>query len=74
MAEYSDELKKLAAIAADLDLPAELRSKAVKQLGNINTHEALLVLLGIASSESLNPRERDFALKQSRKIVKSSHR
>ena len=74
MAEYSDELKKLAAIAADLSLPAELRIRSVKQLGNIGTQEALIVLLSVAANENLDPKERDFALKQARKIIKLARR
>ena len=73
MSEKPDELKKLAAIAADMQLPAELRTKAIDQLGNIATHEALLVLLNLAANEGLITRERDLALKQAREVIKSGH-
>ena len=72
MSEKSDELKKLAAIAADMTLPADLRVKAIEQLGNISTHEALLVLLELAANEGLITKERDLALKKAREIIKRS--
>ena len=71
MAEYTNELKKLTAIAADLEISSELRIKATEQIGNISSHEAFLVLLELASNERLNTKERDFALQQARKIIKS---
>lgn len=71
MAEQSDELKKLEAIATDLKLIAQLRIKAIEQIGNISSHEALLVLLEIAANEKLINRERDLALQHARKIIKS---
>ncbi len=67
-----NELKKLTAIATDLELSSELRTQAVKVMGNIGTHEALLALLDLAANERLNPDERDLALKQARGIIKSS--
>ena len=70
MGEQSNELKKLTDIANDLGLPTDLRTKALKQLGNIGTQEALLALLGIAANENLDPKERDLALKQARTIIK----
>ncbi len=72
MSEKVDELKKLAAIATDMELSAELRTKAIDLLGHISTHEALLVLLNLAANEKLNVNERDLALKRAREIVKSS--
>lgn len=72
MAEKSDELKKLAGIAADMKLPADLRSKAIEQLGNISTHDALLALLDLAANEGLVTKERDLALKQAREIIKKT--
>ena len=72
MSEKPDELKKLAAIAADMQLPAELRTKAVEQIGNIATHEALLVLLDLAANEGLITKERDLALKQAREVIKKT--
>ncbi len=72
MAERPEELKKLATIATDLGLSAELRIKAMEMLGNIGTHEALLALLELAANEELIRDERDFALKQAREIIKSA--
>ena len=71
MSEKIDELKKLGSIATDMELSGELRTKAIDLLGNINTHEALLVLLNLAANENLNVNERDRALKRAREIVKS---
>jgi len=71
MTERPDELKKLAAIATDLELVSGLRTKAIEQLGNINSHQALLALLDLAANEKLITKERDLALKQARKILKS---
>ena len=72
MSEQPNELKKLMAIAADMKLPAELRTKAIEQLGNITTHEALLALLDLAANEGLITKERDLALKQAREIIKKT--
>jgi len=71
MTEQPNELKKLAAIATDFELPNELRVKAIQQLGNIGTHEALLALLDLAANEKLVREERELALKQAREIIKS---
>ena len=71
MSEKIDELKKMAAIASDMELDAKLRSKAIELLGDIGTHEALLVLLSLAANERLNVSERDLALKRARDIIKS---
>lgn len=65
-----NELKKLSAIATDLELSGELRTDAVKSMGDIGTHEALLALLDLAANEKLNIEERDLALKQARAILK----
>jgi len=73
MTEHADELKKLAAIASDLELVSQLRTKAIEQLGNIGSHEALLALLDLAANERLITKERDLALKQARKVIRSSH-
>ena len=73
MPEPSEELRKLVAIAADLGLSAELRTKAIQQIGNIGSHEALLALLGLAGNADLIKKERELALKQAREIIKSSH-
>lgn len=72
MTEHPGELKKLAAIATDLELAAPLRIKAIEQLGNIGSHEALLALLDLAANEKLIAKERELALKQARKVIRSS--
>jgi len=72
MSEKPDELKKLATIAADMQLPADLRAKAIEQVGNIATHEALLVLLELAANEGLAITDRDRALKKAREVVKKT--
>jgi len=69
--QTSDELKKLADIAADLGLLVDLRTKATELLGNIGTHDALLALLELAGNDKLPVEERDLALKKSRDIIKS---
>ena len=73
MAEQPDELKKLAAITTDLEFTADLRTKAIEQLGTIGSHEALLILLNIVGNERLTNKERELALERARKIIKSSH-
>ncbi|HEY83427.1 MAG TPA: hypothetical protein G4O01_09130 [Dehalococcoidia bacterium] len=72
MSEKTDEMKKLAAIAADMTLPVDLRTRAIEQLGNISTHEALLALLELAANEKLPVKERDLALKKAREVIKRS--
>ena len=71
MAEQANQLKKLSTIATDLELSAELRIKAIELLGNVGTHEALLVLLDLAANQALIKEERDLALKHAREIIKS---
>ena len=73
MSEYPAEIRKLADIAADRDLPSGLRTKAIEQLGNIGTHEALLALLGLAANEGVIAEERDLALQEAREIIMSGH-
>jgi hypothetical protein len=73
MSERPIEIKKLADIAADRDLPSDLRTKAIEQLGNIGTHEALLALLELAANQELATEERDVALQEAREIIKSGH-
>jgi len=70
MTDQADEVKKLVAIATDLGLATELRSKAIEQLGKIVTHDALLALLDLAANENLIKKERELALKQAREIIK----
>ena len=71
MTERSDELKKLTAIASDLELPSALRIKAIDLLGNVGTHEALCALLELAANEGLIAEERDLALKYAREVIMS---
>ena len=72
MAEQPDEMKKLASITSDLEFTADLRTKAVEQLGTIGSHEALLILLDIVANERLTTKERELALDRAKKIVKST--
>ena len=72
MTEKTDELKKLSAIAADMNLPADLRTKAIEQIGNLFTREALLALLELAANEGLTVKNRDLALKKARDIIKKT--
>jgi hypothetical protein len=72
MAEKPSELTKLVTIATDLQFAAELRTKAIEQMGSLGTHEALLALLELAANTGLIRTEREFALKQAREIIKSS--
>jgi len=71
MAEHPDQLKKLATIATDMDLSAELRIKAIELLAKVGTQEALRVLLDLAANDHLIKQERDIALKYARGIIKS---
>ena len=73
MAEQGDDLKKLVAVATDLGLPPTVRTDAVKFIGKIGTHEALLALLGLVANEHLTRGERELAIKQARDIVRSGH-
>ena len=70
MAGQSNELKKLSAIASDLGLSAELRTKSIELIGNIGTHDALLVLLDLAANEELIKEERDLALERAKEIIR----
>jgi len=71
MTEQSNELKKLVAIASDLEISADLRIKAIELLGNIGTHEALLALLELAGNDRLVSKEKELAIKRAREIIKS---
>jgi hypothetical protein len=68
--ERPDELKKLAAIATDMELAGKMRNQAIDLLADMATHEALLALLDLAANEKLNIDERDHALKRAREIVR----
>lgn len=72
MSEQPNELKKLTAIATDLQLAGDLRTKSIELIGNMGSHEALLALLDLVANEKLIVEERDLALKQARRIIKSS--
>lgn len=71
MAEQPNELKKLAAIATDMELTPDLRAKAQETMGRMGTHQALLALLEVAANEKLNRGERELSLKYAMKIVKT---
>jgi len=73
MTEHLNEIKKLAGIAADRELPGEIRTKAMEQLGNIGSHESLLALLELAANEELAVEEREFAIQEAREIIRSGH-
>ena len=53
-----------------MDLSSGLRSNAIKNMGNIGTHDALLALLELAANEKLNSGERKLALKQAERVIK----
>ncbi len=72
MAEQSDELSKLITIATDMDLSAELRNNATKQMGKIGSQEALRALLDLAANEKLSRVERELAIKNARDIIRSN--
>jgi hypothetical protein len=72
MNEHPEELKKLSSIATDLEFNADLRAKAIEQLGNVSSHDALLALLDLAANEKLTVKEREIAIKQALKIIKAS--
>ncbi len=65
-----DELKKMANIATDLQLSAKMRVQAINLLGDMATHESLLVLLNLAANDKLPIEERDLGLKRAREIIK----
>ncbi len=64
------EIRKLSAIATDMALSGGMRSNAIKDMGKIGTHDALLSLLELAANAKLNPGERKLALKQAERIIK----
>lgn len=74
MSEKPNQLKKLNAIAIDLELSPELRIKAIQLISKIGTHESLLNLLELAGNEQLIREERDLALQQAREIIMSSRK
>ena len=64
------ELNKLSSIATDMQMSSKMRTQAINQLGDMATHESLLVLLNFAANDRMNIDERDLALKRAREIVK----
>jgi hypothetical protein len=66
----ADELKKLAGIATDMQMAGKMRMQAINQLGEMASHESLLVLLNLAANDRLNIDERELALKRAQSIVK----
>ena len=66
----TEELRKLASIATDMQMAGKMRTQAINQLGDMASHESLLVLLNLAANDKLNIDERDLALKRAREIVK----
>ncbi len=73
MAEQSEDLKKLVTLTSDLGYPAEIRLNAIKSIGSISTHDALLALLSLAANEQLTKKERELALKYATNLVKSGY-
>ena len=68
--EKMDELKKMSNIATDFQMDEKMRIQAINVLGDMASHESLLVLLNLAANDKLNIHERDLALKRAREIVK----
>jgi hypothetical protein len=73
MVEKSDELKKLIGIATDMELTADIRTRAIERIGNIATNEALRALLDLAANDSLIKNERELAIKHARDIIRAGH-
>lgn len=72
MVEQADDLQRLMAVATDLSQPPKLRIKSIELIGDIPTHEALLVLLELVANERLTKQERERSLKYAQKIIKKS--
>jgi hypothetical protein len=66
----TEELKNLSGIATDMQMSSKMRAQAINQLGDMSSHESLLVLLNLVANDRLNIDERDLALKRAREIVK----
>jgi hypothetical protein len=64
------ELKKMANIATDMQISRKMRVQAIDLLGDMATHESLLVLLNLAANDKMNIDERDLAVKRAREIIK----
>jgi HEAT repeat protein len=65
-----NEIRKLSAIATDMDLASSLRANAIKSMGSIGTRDALLALLDLIANESLTLNERKLAIKQAERNIK----
>lgn len=65
-----EELKKLSNIATDLQMSSKMRAQAINTLGDMGSHESLLVLLNLVANNRLNIDERIMALKRAHDIVK----
>jgi hypothetical protein len=68
--EKQNELKKMANIATDLQMDEKMRTQAINVLGDMTSHESLVVLLNLAANDKLNIPERMLALKRAGEIVK----
>lgn len=66
-----EEVQKLKNLATNMELLCSEREKAMEALGDIVTKEAALALLDIAGDTRLLASERETALDQARKILKS---
>jgi hypothetical protein len=66
----AEELRKLSGIATDMQMSSKMRSQAINTLGEMGSHESLLVLLNLVANDRLNIDERDLALKKARDIVR----
>jgi hypothetical protein len=68
--EKIDELKKMGNIATDLQMDVKMRTQAINVLGDMGSHESLVVLLNLAANDKLNIPERELALKRAHSIIK----
>ena len=64
------ELKKLADIAVDMQLDKKMRSQAINQLAEMDSHDSLLILLHLAANDKLPTDERELAVKRARDLIK----
>lgn len=71
MAEQSKELQKLVEVANDMMLSAKIRTQSIDLIGRHGTHEALLALLALAANTKLTKKEREVALKQAGRVLKT---
>jgi hypothetical protein len=71
MAEQSKELQKLVEVANDMMLSAKIRAQSIDLIGKQGTHESLLALLALVANTKLTKKERESALKQAGKVLKT---